>query len=208
MLGASSLRGARLLRGGIEMLIATTMGLKSISDLLGPEPNLCDLLMLFFAALLFRHGLGLVGEGLDMPPSSAGGQANDIAGQQEPCADCDGGATRPGTVDEAYHHTYSRWIESIETEGLRPGTYATPTEGLSPLQAQIELALPPNRGLPDVVFRIDLAGLRAAGYEIPPITRVTNVVLGTGGRVYSVPGGGYSIYFEYSIPPEFIEVIR
>jgi RHS repeat-associated protein len=95
MLGASPLRGARLLRGGIEMLIATTMGLKSISDLLGPEPNLCDLLMLFFAALLFRHGLGLLGEGLDMPPRSAGGQASEIAGQQEPCSQGQCGPTRP-----------------------------------------------------------------------------------------------------------------
>jgi len=112
-----------------------------------------------------------------------------------------------GAVDEAFHHTFERFVESIRRQGLRPGTYATPTKGLSPLQAQIELALPPGRGLPGATLRIDVAGLRAAGYEIPSVTRVSNVVRGTGGRVYSVPGGGYEMQFTYAIPPEFISVV-
>ena len=52
---------------------------------------------------------------------------------------------------------------------------------LSPLQAQIDLALPPNRGLPDAIIRINLAGLREAGYDLPPLRRV--------GRSYGMPGG-------------------
>jgi hypothetical protein len=33
------------------------------------------------------------------------------------------------------------------SQGLRPGSFATPNL-LTPVQAQIELALPPNRGIP------------------------------------------------------------
>lgn len=109
--------------------------------------------------------------------------------------------------DEAFHYTSSRWIESITTNGLRKGSYATPNGSLSPLQASLELALPPNRALPDAAIRIDLAGLRKAGYEIPTPTRVSSTVTGAGGRTYSMPGGGYEIQFPYSIPAEFLKVV-
>ena len=65
---------------------------------------------------------------------------------------------------------------------------------LSPLQAQIELALPGNRGLPDALVRIDLAGLRAAGYRIPAITHVSSR--------FGLPGGGYEMQFPYPVPPQ------
>lgn len=65
----------------------------------------------------------------------------------------------------------------------------------------------PERGLPDVVVEIDLAGLRDAGYEIPTVSRVSNVVEGASGRVYSMAGGGYELYFPYPIAPEFIKVV-
>jgi hypothetical protein len=71
---------------------------------------------------------------------------------------------------------------------------------LSPLQAQIDLALPPNRGLPGAVIRVDLEGLRSAGYEIPEITQV--------GRSFNMPGGGYEMQFPYPVPSEFLKVIR
>jgi len=58
----------------------------------------------------------------------------------------------------------------------------------------------PNRGLRDALLRIDLSGLRQAGYQIPEITQV--------GRSFAMPGGGYEMLFPYSIPPEFITVIR
>ena len=42
---------------------------------------------------------------------------------------------------------------------------AVSNTNLSGMQAQIELALPPNRGSPGVMVEIDVAGLRQAGYE-------------------------------------------
>lgn len=50
-----------------------------------------------------------------------------------------------GSLDEAFHYTFDDAVESISRNGLRPGSYATPAGNLSPLQAQIDLALPPNR---------------------------------------------------------------
>lgn len=104
-----------------------------------------------------------------------------------------------GELSEAFHYTGSQNVASIEANGLRAGSYATPDGELSPLQAQIDLALPPNRGLPGGLIRIDLAGLRQAGYDIPDVTQV--------GRSYSMPGGGYEMQFPYPIPPEFLKVI-
>lgn len=102
-------------------------------------------------------------------------------------------------LSEAFHYTGSQNVASIEANGLRAGSYATPDGELSPLQAQIDLALPPNRGLPGARLRIDVAGLREAGYDIPEVTQV--------GRSYNMPGGGYEMRFPYPIPPEFIKAV-
>jgi hypothetical protein len=115
-------------------------------------------------------------------------------------------------IDDAYHYTFQQYTQSIADDGLLiryegARIYATPNGNLSPLQAQIELALPPNRGLTNAVIQIDLAGMRAAGFEIPAVARVTSTVTGTGGRVYSMPGGGQEMVFDYPIPPEFIKVV-
>ncbi len=110
-------------------------------------------------------------------------------------------------ADEVFHYTRGEFVESISSKGLLPGSYATPNGSLSPLQAQIDLALPPNTGLRDAVLRVDVAGLRQAGYEIPSITRVSGTVTGPGGRGYTMPGGGYEMQFPYAIPPEFIKVV-
>lgn len=111
-------------------------------------------------------------------------------------------------LTQASSYTFEKYAASIEKDGLRQGSWATPAGDLSPLQAQVELALPPNRGLPDLVVRINLGGLREAGYEIPAVTRVSNVVRGVDGRVYSMPGGGWEMQFPYPIPPEFVTVLR
>jgi hypothetical protein len=66
----------------------------------------------------------------------------------------------------AFHYTFEKLVSDIEREGLKPGTYATTIGTLSPMQAHIDLALRPNRGLPGVVIRIDLAALQRAGYRI------------------------------------------
>jgi hypothetical protein len=101
---------------------------------------------------------------------------------------------------EAFHYTFSKYLPSIGANGLRAGSYAGETGELSPLQAQIDFALPPNRGLPDALLRIDLKGLRTAGYDIPEFTRA--------GRMFNMPGGGTEMQFQYSVPPEFISVIK
>jgi hypothetical protein len=101
--------------------------------------------------------------------------------------------------DEAFHFTRAQNLSSITENGLRAGSYATPNGELSPLQAQIDLALPPNRGLPSAMVRINVAGLRSAGYDIPEVTQV--------GRSFNMPGGGWEMQFPYPTPPEFLKVV-
>jgi RHS repeat-associated protein len=104
------------------------------------------------------------------------------------------------TVEEAFHYTFRRFAGSIQRQGLRGGSYATPNGSLSPLQAQIDLALPANRGLPDTLIRIDLSGLRNAGFQVPRATRVPSN--------FRMPGGGEEMYFSYPVPSKFLEVIE
>ena len=103
-------------------------------------------------------------------------------------------------AETAYHYTFAERIAAIEKEGLRAGSYTTPNGSLSPLQAQIDLALSPNQGLRNALVRIDLARLRGAGYDIPKVTRI--------GRGFNMPGGDFEMVFKYRIPPKYIEVIR
>jgi RHS repeat-associated protein len=101
--------------------------------------------------------------------------------------------------EAAFHYTSAEAAESIMRSGLRPGSYATPNGELSGLQAQIDLALPPNRGLPDAAVQVDVAGLHAAGYEIPDVTQVT--------RSFGMPGGGWEMQFPYEVPSQFLKVV-
>ena len=71
---------------------------------------------------------------------------------------------------------------------------------LSPIQAQIDLALPPNRGLPEHLIEINVQTLRNFGVEIPSAQQV--------GRMYNMPGGGYEVIFSQGLPPEAIRIIR
>jgi RHS repeat-associated protein len=203
-LAGSPIASMRATAGAFMALFgAIGAGTSGADMLLHWEVSICNLLGLALSVYAMWRGLALVHESL---PQSAGGQAQETAQEQKPCcADCDSGPTRPETIDEAYHHTYSKWVESIETEGLWPDTYATPIEGLSPSEAQEVSSLDPSRRLTDVVIRIDVAGLRAAGCEIPPITTVVSIV-GTGpdGSIVTMPGGGLEMQFPYPIPPEFI----
>jgi hypothetical protein len=48
--------------------------------------------------------------------------------------------------DVAFHYTRSEVAGLIEKNGLRPGSYVTQSGDLSPLQAQIDLALPRTAG--------------------------------------------------------------
>lgn len=103
------------------------------------------------------------------------------------------------TPDIAFHHTSAEAAESIARTGLRPGGFATPNGGLCPLQAQIDLALPPNRGLPGGLVQVDVERLRRAGFEIPEVTQV--------GRSYNMPGGRWEMQFPYEVPSEFVKSV-
>lgn len=65
-----------------------------------------------------------------------------------PAGMCVAAKTGDEGLEAAYHYTRPQNVASIQSKGLLEGAYATPNGGLSPLQAQIDLALPPNRGLP------------------------------------------------------------
>ena len=108
-----------------------------------------------------------------------------------------------GTSQNLYHYT-SADPTAIANQGLRPGAsgnvYATPVGNLSPLQAQVDLALPPNRGLPQHLVEIDVPTLESMGIQVP--------AAGTVGRSYNMPGGGTEVVFPHALPPEAIRTIR
>lgn len=83
----------------------------------------------------------------------------------------------------------------LET-GLFEKSYATPNGTLSPLQARLELALNPQKALPDTILRIDLEAMAKNGYSIPTAARVRGA--------NNMPGGGVEYFFPYPIPPTYI----
>ena len=98
-----------------------------------------------------------------------------------------------------YHYTSKEAAEAISQQGLKVGrdgfSYLTNKGGLSPLQAQIELALPANRALPNSILRIDASGLNPA-----LIRRVSGNLPGYGA------GGGTEFLFNQQIPANLIKV--
>jgi RHS repeat-associated protein len=108
--------------------------------------------------------------------------------------------TIPGRL---YHYTGAGNAESILQNGLGAGgrrTFATPAASLSPVQAQIELALPANRGYPGALFEIDTVRLQQLGI---------NPAVGSQ-RIMSTPnagGGGTEYIFSQPIPPSAIRQI-
>ena len=108
--------------------------------------------------------------------------------------------TTPSTL---YHYTSAGNAESILQNGLGAGgrsTFATPAGNLSPVQAQIELALPPNRGYPGALFEIDTTRLQQLG--ISPAVGPQ--------RIMSTPtagGGGIEYIFNQPIPPSAIRQV-
>ena len=92
-------------------------------------------------------------------------------------------------------------MQSISKTGLRTGKdgflYLTNKSGLSPLQAQIELALPANRALPTSILRIDASGLSPS-----MIRRVQGNLPGMGA------GGGTEFLFNQNIPANLIKIVK
>ena len=112
--------------------------------------------------------------------------------------------TRGVGPQKLYHYTRSQHADSIAEAGLRRGSggqvFTTPHGNLSPIQAQIDLALPANRGLPNSVFEIDVATLRRLGIGVPPPSQV--------GRSFNMPGGGLEVPIRRDIPPEALRRIQ
>src|SRR6185312_1109330 len=100
---------------------------------------------------------------------------------------------------DVFHYAFSRTLDSIMMNGLQKNSYATTAGDLSPLQAQIDLALAPNHGPRDSVLRIDLAALRRDGEPIPVVTKIA--------RDYNMPGGGYEVAFPKAISPKYLKVV-
>jgi hypothetical protein len=100
-----------------------------------------------------------------------------------------------------YHYTSEAAAQSISKTGLRTGKdgflYLTNKAALSPLQAQIELALPANRALPISILRI-----RASGLKPSIIRRVQGNLSGMGA------GGGTEFLFNEHIPASLIKIIK
>ncbi len=76
----------------------------------------------------------------------------------------------------------------------------TQAGSLSPLQAQLELALPTGRGLPDAVIRVDLAAMRKDGIKLDDFTRVSSR--------YGMPGGGTELRIHERIRPKYLTVTK
>lgn len=150
--------------------------------------------------LSLGNPLAIAGVGVNAAEAAVrgAGALDDVARAAALASDDAGRAL--GAADDAFHYTFTEAVDSIMEEGLRQGSYATNTSSLSPLQAQIDLALPPNRGLRDAVVRVDLGGLRGAGYDVPEFSRV--------GRSFNMPGGGMEVRFDYPVPAAFLQVVR
>lgn len=112
-------------------------------------------------------------------------------------------ATR-GAPERLFHFTRAESAEAIAKQGLRPGgsgkVFLTPQGNLSPLQAQIDLALPPNRGLPNALFEVDVGKLRQLGIDVPAPSQV--------GRSFNMPGGGLEVPIDSRIPAEALRRLR
>ena len=116
------------------------------------------------------------------------------------------GANNRGALP-VYHYTTAPRAESIMQSGLKIGGdgfgYTTPNGSFIPYQAQLELALPLARPLPDALLRIDANGLNQAG--IFPVIGPRNV---QGNLPGMGTGGGIEILYGQQIPSQYIQRIR
>lgn len=177
-----------LLAGAVLRMANSPAGMRAQQAVAQQGTAAWNALTRFFNSPL---GQELTQTGLEIATGGTAGPVGSMAGA---------GRAATESAGEAFHYTFSRFVASIERQGLRAGSYVTPTGSLSPLQAQIDLALPPNRGLPNALLRVDLDGMRRAGYKIPEFNRV--------GRSFNMPGGGWELKFPYPVPPEFVTVLR
>jgi RHS repeat-associated protein len=141
---------------------------------------------------------GLLGLGLMV----VGGKAEMAAAKTIASQAVEGGVNAAkGGSKYLYHYTSEAAAQSISKTGLRTGKdgflYLTNKSRLSPLQAQIELALPANRALPTSILRIDVSGLS------PSIIRRVQGNLPSMGA-----GGGTEILFNQNILANRIKIFK
>ncbi len=109
----------------------------------------------------------------------------------------------PDSFGKLYHYTSAAPGEVL-ARGLLPGAsgkvFLTPNPTLSPLQAHLGLALPPNRGLPQHLLEIDVATLRELGVEVSQLRRV--------GRRFNLPGGELEATVSGAIPAAALRPVR
>src|SRR5690606_4735457 len=102
-----------------------------------------------------------------------------------------------------YHYTSKAASQNISKVGLSTEysadgfIYLTNKANLSPIQAQIELALPANRALPTSILRINASKLNPS-----IIRRVQGNLSGMGA------GGGKEFLFNHNIPANLIKIIK
>jgi hypothetical protein len=100
-----------------------------------------------------------------------------------------------------YHYTSTETAALIESSALGQAgrtLYLTPSGGLSPIQAGIELALP-QANTAGALFRVPTSALEAG--QILRVGPVTGNVLGRG-------GGGIEILYNGEIPLNFVTRVR
>jgi len=106
-----------------------------------------------------------------------------------------------------YHYTSGEAANSVVSQGLQVGrdgfVYTTPNSSLTPFQAQIELALPANRPVPNALLQINVEGLNRVGiFPVIGPHPVQGNLPGLGA------GGGTEVLFDQAIPPQFIQRVR
>lgn len=176
---------ADILSAGVSALTGDWAGvglsLASAVPVLGEAVGVVKLAKAADRALDVAKGLEKAGDAIDA--SKALIKTEDVAGK----------------IKNVYHYT-SADIESIMSQGLRSKiNYATPTGDLSPLQASIDLALPPNLQYNHLI-EIDVSYLKSIGIDLPALHTVS--------PNFGKPGGGWEYAFNQRIPKEALRLIR
>ena len=106
----------------------------------------------------------------------------------------------PVVPEKVYHYTSSGNVSGIMRNGLASSSgkvFTTPVGTYSPIEAQMHLALPPNRGLANAVFEINTKLLPQPILGPLRVTPTSNAM-----------GGGVEIIFSSPIPKEALILVR
>ncbi len=166
------------------------------NDLLGNNLNIDDAFeqTLQTGAFVASTVLALPTDGASLELEEAAFGSEAITAQSEQL---------PATL---YHYTGEGNVASILENGIQPGRFSgqvftTPVGSYTPIEAQMYLGLPPNRGLSGALFEIDTATLRSIGINPSagpmPVLPTPNAM-----------GYGTEILFDQTIPSAALRQIR